>query len=117
MSIAYAEHRYLSDDGLSLFYRMYGVAGERTPVLCLPGLTRNSRDFRTLATHLADRRLVISPDLRGRGFSDRDRDHLHYVPATYLRDLTRLLGSLAIDRVVVIGTSLGGMLAMLLAAS
>jgi pimeloyl-ACP methyl ester carboxylesterase len=117
MSIAYAEHRYLSDDGLSLFYRMYGSAGDRAAVLCLPGLTRNSRDFATLARHLANRRLVICPDLRGRGFSDRDRDHTHYVPATYLRDITKLLGSLRLDRVLVIGTSLGGVLTMLLAAA
>jgi pimeloyl-ACP methyl ester carboxylesterase len=117
MSIAYAEHRYLSDDGLSLFYRMYGAAGERLPVLCLPGLTRNSRDFATLARHLANRRLVICPDLRGRGFSDRDREHLHYVPTTYLRDVIRLLGSLGLERVIVIGTSLGGLLAMQLVAS
>ena len=117
MRIAYAEHRYLSDDGLSLFYRMYGAATDRVPVVCLPGLTRNSRDFATIAGHLARRRLVICPDLRGRGFSDRDRDHLHYVPATYLRDITRLLGSLAIGRVIAIGTSLGGMLTMMLAAA
>jgi pimeloyl-ACP methyl ester carboxylesterase len=117
MKIAYAEHRYLSDDGLSLFYRTYGTRSERVPVLCLPGLTRNSRDFATLAAHVAHGRFVVCPDLRGRGFSDRDRDHLHYTPTTYLRDVVRLLGSLALARVLVIGTSLGGLLAMMLVAS
>jgi len=111
--VSYTEHRYTSHDGLSLYYRAYGE-GPRT-VLCLPGLTRNSRDFTELATRLADRYRVLSPDLRGRGFSDHDPNPAHYAPGTYVRDVWTLLDGLGIDEVAVVGTSLGGLMAMLMA--
>jgi pimeloyl-ACP methyl ester carboxylesterase len=110
----FTEHRYLSRDGLSLNYRSYG-GGHKT-VLCLPGLTRNCRDFEDLAPHLADRFRVLTPDLRGRGRSDRDPNWRNYHPGTYVRDLWRLLDQLSIDRVSIIGTSLGGLLANVMAA-
>lgn len=113
MSKAYREHRYTSHDGLSLYYREYG-AGDNV-VVCLPGLTRNSKDFEDLAEHLADRWRVITPDLRGRGQSDRDPKWKQYLPPTYVRDIWTLLDALEIDQVVVIGTSLGGLMAMIMA--
>ncbi len=107
------EHRYTSHDGLSLYYRAYGE-GPRT-VLCLPGLTRNSRDFVELAERLADGYRVLSPDFRGRGFSDHDPKPANYNPGTYVRDVWTLLDGLGIDEVAVVGTSLGGLVAMLMA--
>jgi pimeloyl-ACP methyl ester carboxylesterase len=83
-------------------------------VLCLPGLTRNSRDFEQLAGHLCAQRRVLTPDLRGRGRSDYDPNPLNYNPATYLGDMLALLPAAGVERVVVIGTSLGGLLAMML---
>ena len=109
------EERYLeAADGLRLYARDYPNASSRPPVLCLPGLTRNSRDFETLAVRISNTRRVISPDLRGRGKSQYDPDWRNYHPGQYAADLWRLLDSLQLEEVVVIGTSLGGWMAMLL---
>jgi pimeloyl-ACP methyl ester carboxylesterase len=106
---------YDSADGLRLFYRDYGEDRPGTPVLCLPGLTRNSRDFEDLALHLSARRRVVAPDLRGRGFSQHDPDWRNYHPGTYVADTLRLLDHLGMKRAIVIGTSLGGLIAMAMA--
>lgn len=108
---------YESDDGLRLFYREFGAGRGGTPVICLPGLTRNSRDFEDLADRLADRRRIITTDLRGRGYSDYDPVWQNYHPGTYIRDVVRLLDTLDIEKVIVIGTSLGGLIAMGMAAA
>ncbi len=110
------ERRTTTGDGLSLFFRDWGEAGGRTPLLCLPGLTRNSADFDDLARRHAATRRVICPDYRGRGRSDYDSDWRRYQPLTYLKDLRQLLAAEGIARVAVVGTSLGGLLAMGLAA-
>ncbi len=106
------EHRYESTDGLSLYYRDFGADQAGTPVICLPGLTRNSRDFEDFATRIAHRRRVLTPDLRGRGFSEYDPNWENYHPGTYIGDAWQLLDTLGIDRVIVMGTSLGGLCAM-----
>ena len=108
---------YTSADGLELFYREYGPQLPGTPVICLPGLTRNSRDFIEVATHIGTRRRVILPDLRGRGRSAYDPEWRNYHPGTYIGDTWTLLDSLDIDRTIVIGTSLGGLCAMGMAAT
>ncbi|MBI1182053.1 MAG: alpha/beta fold hydrolase [Alphaproteobacteria bacterium] len=109
---------YLSPDGLELFYREFGEPGAAgTPVICLPGLTRNSRDFIKLAQHLCRDRRVICPDLRGRGFSAYDPEYKNYHPGTYVRDVLALLERLGIGRVVSVGTSLGGLMTMVLAGA
>jgi pimeloyl-ACP methyl ester carboxylesterase len=84
-------------------------------VLCLHGLTRNSRDFEDLAPHLQHRYRVIVPDVRGRGLSARDPNPQNYQPAIYLQDILALLDSVDAQRVAVIGTSMGGLLAMMMA--
>ena len=101
-------------DGLRLYYRDYPNASPQPPVLCLPGLTRNSRDFASLAARINETRRVICPDLRGRGKSQHDPEWRNYHPGQYAADLWLLLDTLELDRVVVIGTSLGGWMAMLL---
>ena len=111
--MSHTEHRYTSFDGLSLFYREYGE-GDNV-VLCLPGLTRNSNDFRGIASHLAGRCRVITPDLRGRGQSEWDPNWRQYTPLTYVRDAFTLMDSLGIERWTNIGTSLGGLMTMLMA--
>ena len=114
-----SEHTYQSSDGLTLFYRAFGDPdAPLTPVLCVPGLTRNSRDFIDLAHHITAQhgnRQVICPDLRGRGFSDYDPTYINYQPVTYVGDMLTLLDHLAIDKVIWIGTSLGGLMAMVTA--
>jgi pimeloyl-ACP methyl ester carboxylesterase len=104
-----------SHDGLRLFYRDWSPEQPGCPVLCLPGLTRNSRDFDELAQRLGAGHRVLTPDLRGRGRSDRDPEWRNYHPKTYVQDTWTLLDRLGLERVAVIGTSLGGMIAMLLA--
>lgn len=116
----YREQRFTSADGLELYCRIYegpSAAPQALTVVCLPGLTRNSRDFEDLAPHLAASCRVVCPDLRGRGFSARDPQWRNYHPGTYLADLQRLLEVLELDRVAVIGTSLGGILGMMLGAA
>jgi pimeloyl-ACP methyl ester carboxylesterase len=111
------EHRWVSRDGLALYSRVYEGAGPAAgAVLCLHGLTRNSKDFEDLALHLSGRYRVICPDLRGRGRSACDPTWQNYRPGTYLADLAELLASLGVKRFAVIGTSLGGLLGMLLPA-
>ncbi|MFO1375410.1 MAG: alpha/beta hydrolase [Steroidobacteraceae bacterium] len=103
-------------DGLRLHYRDYDGPAGGVPALCIPGLTRNCRDFEDLSPRLARSRRVLAVDLRGRGGSDRDPDWSHYQPAVYLGDLKALLEDAGVPRVVVIGTSLGGIMGMVLAA-
>lgn len=113
-----AETYYSSKDGLRLFFRDYGPKEVgAAPVLCLPGLTRNSRDFDDLSRRLAAERRVICPDLRGRGNSEWDSDYRNYNPAVYVDDVIRLLEGEGLSNVVIIGTSLGGFLAMIIAAT
>lgn len=108
---------YQSDDGLTLFYRDYAPERAGTPVLCLPGLTRNSRDFDDLAAHLCTTRRVLTPDFRGRGLSARDPEWRNYHPGAYLKDMWTLLDELGIERAIVIGTSLGGIVGTVMAAA
>lgn len=113
----YRDGHLTSQDDLRLHYRDYGdQGGNGVPVLCLAGLTRNSGDFHELALRLADKRRVLALDLRGRGGSDYDSVAANYQPATYLSDIVHLLAATGIHRLAVIGTSLGGVLAMALAA-
>jgi len=113
------QDRYFSSaDGLRLYYRDYPAAeGARLPVMCLPGLTRNCRDFEPVAARLQRTRRVLSPDLRGRGRSQYDPQWQNYHPGTYVGDLARLLADAGVERVVLLGTSLGGILSMLIAAT
>jgi pimeloyl-ACP methyl ester carboxylesterase len=114
----FTEKRYLSPDGLSLYYRDYNTgSATKTPAVCLPGLTRNSKDFEDLATRLSATRRVLSPDLRGRGRSDYDSDFHRYVPVIYVGDVFALMAAESLARVVLIGTSLGGIISMLIAAT
>src|SRR6516162_3952455 len=115
--MAAAEYWFDSQEGLRLFSRVYaGPSADVPVVLCLHGLMRNSRDFEYLAVHLAGRYRVVAPDVRGRGFSARDANSSHYQIPTYLADLLLLLRGLGVDRVNIIGTSMGGLMAMVLAA-
>jgi pimeloyl-ACP methyl ester carboxylesterase len=86
-------------------------------LLCVPGLTRNARDFDALTERLAGTRRIIVAELRGRGQSAYAKDAMTYLPPVYLQDLLALMARLGNPRVVMIGTSLGGLLAMMLAVA
>jgi pimeloyl-ACP methyl ester carboxylesterase len=112
------DYYYRSADGLELYCRTYRARRHAgLPVVCLPGLTRNSRDFAALARRLQAEHEVLSPDLRGRGLSQWDEDASHYQLRTYVEDMWALLESRHIDRVAVIGTSLGALMGMVMAAA
>lgn len=104
-----------SKDGLRLHYRDYAGDASRPPILCIPGLTRNARDFEGVAERLAGQWRVICVDLRGRGESAYAKDPMTYVPLTYLLDMEALIAELKLERFVLFGTSLGGLITMLLA--
>ncbi|HEY5724135.1 MAG TPA: alpha/beta hydrolase [Allosphingosinicella sp.] len=106
-----------SADGLRLHYRDYPGREDRPPILCIPGLTRNARDFEGVAERLAGEWRVICVDLRGRGESQYARDPATYVPLTYLNDVEALIAELGLSRFIAFGTSLGGLVTMLLAAT
>jgi pimeloyl-ACP methyl ester carboxylesterase len=112
---AYSEGEWTSADGLTLRYRDYPGRGGGTPLLCIPGLTRNCRDFEPVAEAFAGERRVIAIDLRGRGQSDYARDPASYMPLQYVADVAALLDQAGLERVVAVGTSLGGIVIMLLA--
>jgi pimeloyl-ACP methyl ester carboxylesterase len=116
----FVERRIAAADGLSIYVRDYPpvepVAG--LPVFCLPGLTRNSRDFELVAPRIAALgRRTLAWDTRGRGLSDRDADVEHYNATTYMHDAERVLDELRVDRAVFLGTSMGGIITMALAST
>ncbi len=114
----YADVFYQSTDGLRLYARDYPADhASALTVLCMPGLTRNSRDFAGLAAHLAGPYRVLSAEQRGRGRSAYDPTWENYHPGTYVNDMWTLLDHLEIGRAALIGTSLGGLMAMIMGAS
>ncbi|HEX6959798.1 MAG TPA: alpha/beta hydrolase [Ferrovibrio sp.] len=114
----YAERYFRAQDGLRLYYRDYGNPhSPRPPLLCLAGLTRNSKDFHDIACRHAEARRVIALDFRGRGRSDYDPDYRNYQVLVYLSDVLHLLVVTQCHRVVVLGTSMGGLVAMAMGAA
>ena len=108
---------WTSADGLKLHARDYPADGSKAPVICLHGLTRNARDFEELAPRIqATGRRVIAVDVRGRGESDRDPNPANYHPGTYAADVMALLAQQAIPAAVFVGTSMGGIITMVLAS-
>lgn len=119
MSQTFTERRWTSGDGLSLYARDYaGAAGPaKLPVIAIHGLTRNSADFEGIAPLIAATgRRVLAIDVRGRGQSDRAPDPMTYQPATYAQDVLALLQQAGIEKAVFMGTSMGGLITMALAA-
>lgn len=115
---------FSAHDGLKLYGRRYQPAGDdasrRRAVVCLPGLTRNGRDFHDLSMTLSsgvDARPVYTLDFRGRGFSEHDTDPRNYAIAVEMLDVQDFLIVTGLDRPVIFGTSRGGLVAMALAAA
>ncbi|MDO1558991.1 alpha/beta hydrolase [Brevundimonas sp. 2R-24] len=116
----YVDRYWTSSDGLRLYARSYAAAPGpfRLPVVCIHGLTRNSADFEALAPRLAQGgRRVIAIDVRGRGRSERARDPMTYQPAMYAADVAALFDQAGLERAIFIGTSMGGLITMTLAAT
>lgn len=119
MTQTFAERRWTSPDGLSLYARDYAAAAgpARLPVIAIHGLTRNSADFGAIAPLIAQSgRRVLAVDVRGRGQSDRAPDPITYQPLNYAHDVLALMDQAGIARAVFLGTSMGGLITMALAA-
>jgi pimeloyl-ACP methyl ester carboxylesterase len=113
----WTDRHWYSAEGLRLHYRDYDGPRDKPPILCIPGLTRNSRDFEPIAERYAGDWRVIAVDLRGRGESEHDPDNRHYSPSYYVADILKLLDQLGIADAVFVGTSLGGICTMVLAST
>jgi pimeloyl-ACP methyl ester carboxylesterase len=116
---------FTARDGLRLHayhYPAYGVARSLArPVLCLPGLTRNGRDFHDLALALScdlrNPRDVYTFDYRGRGLSEFDPDWRNYAVPIEMLDVLDLITVAGLESVAIVGTSRGGLISMLMAAA
>jgi len=111
---------YRSQDDLTLYVRKYGSGdAPGRPLLCLAGLTRNGRDFHSLAVALSSHptrpRAVYCLDYRGRGRSEWDKEWRNYSAEVELRDVDAFLTLRGLSDVAVLGTSRGGIITMLLA--
>ncbi|WP_017931788.1 alpha/beta fold hydrolase [Robiginitomaculum antarcticum] len=116
MTKLYQDIYYTAPDSLTLYARDYDGKKGKPDLLCLHGLTRNSADFHQLAIHLGDRFRVVSVDQRGRGNSDYDTDPQNYRPDVYCADMFALIAHLKLENPVVIGTSMGGIMTMIMSA-
>lgn len=101
---------------IKMAYWEWGDPANPRVLLCLHGLTRQGRDFDTLARSLCERYRIICPDMPGRGYSDWLTDPSGYQVPAYVADVVTLLARVNADRLHVVGTSMGGLIAMLLAA-
>jgi pimeloyl-ACP methyl ester carboxylesterase len=106
--------RFTTSDGLSLAWEEEGAG---PPVLCLPGLTRNARDFDDLAAALGGRVRLLRLTFRGRGASDHDPEWKNYNVAVEARDVVEFLNHVGLARATIVGTSRGGLVAMFMAAT
>ncbi|RFB96871.1 alpha/beta hydrolase [Rhizobium leguminosarum bv. trifolii] len=121
----FQEPAYTSSDALKLYARDYRpdetASAGRLPVICLPGLTRNTRDFHPLALLLSrdttEPRRVIALDSRGRGNSAWDENKANYNLAVEAGDVVTACAALGVERAVFIGTSRGGLILHLIAAT
>jgi len=114
---SWTDRYWYSAEGLRLHYRDYEGPRDKPPILCIPGLTRNVRDFEPVAERYAGDWRIIAVDLRGRGLSDYDPDPSRYEPHHYVADILKLLDQEGIADAVFFGTSLGGICTMLLAST
>jgi pimeloyl-ACP methyl ester carboxylesterase len=115
-SPAFEDGYFTVTDGIRLHYRDYPGADDLPPLLCLHGLTRNARDFAHLAERHSPQFRVLVLEFRGRGDSEPDPQPGRYNPLTYAGDVIALLDHIGIDRAIFVATSLGGVVAMAVAA-
>lgn len=107
----FTEFHFAADDGIALYGRIYGADNRSPPVICLAGLSRNSRDFHGVATMLAESgRRVVTLDYRGRGLSARDHNPANYNLLREAQDVVEAAVHLGIVEADFIGTSRGGLI-------
>jgi pimeloyl-ACP methyl ester carboxylesterase len=110
------QNLFININSRKLAYTQWGDANNEKVLFCVHGLSRNGRDFDFLAQALADNYRVICVDIAGRGRSDWFEKQSQYNYPTYVSDIFVLLDNLGIKKVDWVGTSMGGIIAMLVAA-
>ena len=114
----YSDEYFINPDGLRQHYRDYNITPDGAPaILCMPGLTRNAKDFEYIADHLKGRCRLICVEQRGRGLSQWDPDPSRYSPVTYVADMKALLTHLGLEEIITLGTSLGGLMSIMMNAA
>lgn len=116
-SVRFGDRYFVVKDGLKIHYRDYPGPAGKPPILCLHGLTRNARDWTEFAERYSPAHRVLVPEFRGRGQSDYDPVPAHYNPLTYASDMVSLLDEQEIREAIFVGTSLGGLVTMTMAAT
>ncbi|KZL15376.1 N-formylmaleamate deformylase [Pseudovibrio axinellae] len=112
---AYENEWFMTADGLRLNYRVYGQPTHKAPaIIAVPGLTRCVRDLDPMAAELGKRFRVYTLNLRGRDLSDYDPDYRNYKTSVYIDDIYAFWRFTGEERVVLLGSSLGALLAMLM---
>lgn len=112
------EHKIAADDGVKSFVLEISPTGAEKgpPIICIHGLTRNHKDFEPIFEFLTGLgRRVFAIDVRGRGNSDYDENALNYNPLRYAQDVLGIMSELQIEKAVFIGTSMGGLISMVVA--
>ncbi|HEV2594680.1 MAG TPA: alpha/beta hydrolase [Sphingomicrobium sp.] len=117
MQKRYEDRHFLVGDGLTLHYRDYPGPAGRAPLLCLHGLTRNARDWAGFGERYSPAHRVLALDFRGRAESEYDPVPARYNPMTYAADVIEMLDQLGIGEAIFVGTSLGGLVTMIIAAT
>ncbi len=114
MKVMYQEKYIRSQDGLKIYLRDYNQYNlKNIPIICLPGMTRNSKDFHNFAKIFCKSRRIITIDMRGRGKSEYDKITKNYwKPGIYMSDIFSITNALNIHKGIYLGTSLGGLMAM-----
>jgi pimeloyl-ACP methyl ester carboxylesterase len=105
---------WTSADGLSLYAKSYGPSAAPLTVLCIHGLTRNHKDFEPMIAALPGHYRFVAVDVRGRGRSAHDPEHKNYNPVVYAKDMGLLLDRLGVQRAALIGTSMGGLISLIM---
>jgi pimeloyl-ACP methyl ester carboxylesterase len=120
MPDGYTDHFFLTPDGIRVHFRDYAPVGDvlGVPVMCMAGLTRNVKDFEDLAPRIAamGRRVIVTSQ-RGRGLSEYDPQPERYQPLNQAIDMVGLLDELKLNKLVFVGTSMGGLMGMIMASS
>src|SRR5436305_14698974 len=104
MNSDFGDGSLVTHDDLRLHYRDYPGSGDKPPLLCLPGLTRNARDFAAFAELQSPKFRVLALEFRGRGKSEYDPVPARYVPLTYAGDVLEFLDPLSVREAIFVGT-------------
>lgn len=114
MTMPTEDIHYTGKHGLPLYAKAYGPKAAPLTVLCMHGLTRNHQDFEPMIAGLNGKYRFIAVDVRGRGLSAYDPDPKNYAVPVYVQDMQALLAHIGLKKVALIGTSMGGLMSLMM---